>query len=84
MRLQKCIHFYSAITATKAMSKKPTFFKGDLVALLAAALSPVSTWMGDRLEPRSKSELQLEIIIFSSLFFFISSMLWAFSRYFQP
>ena len=69
MRLQKCIHFYSAISVTNAMSKKPTFFKGDLVA----------NWMGDPWDPRTKSGLQLEKYFFISNFFLPFLSFWAFS-----
>ena len=39
-------------------------FLGSLSGSTCSSIEPSRTWMGDRLEPRSKSEVQLENIIF--------------------
>ena len=58
-------------------------FSGSFSERLAAALSQVSTWMGDRLDPRSKSELQLETIIFFLHIFLFFFYIQAFSFNFR-
>ena len=76
-----------SILLYKVSEQSYSYFKLDFwrsvsdIFRVAAALSPVSTWMGDRLVPRSKSELQLEKFFFLLMMIFF--VIWAFSRNFN-
>ena len=71
VRSQKCIQIWLASIETNFIAKKLANFAGSLSGYfrVAAASSPVNSWMGDRLDPRSKSGLQLEKLFF--VFFMI-------------
>ena len=83
VRSQKCIQIWLASIETNFIAKKLANFAGSLSGYfrVAAASSPVNSWMGDRLDPRSKSGLQLEKLFF--YFFHDSISFWAFSRNFD-
>ena len=69
MRLQKSKADYCNYSQKFAIANFSQNFEGHLVTLKLSSIEPSRTWMGDRLDPRSKSELQLGKIPFFAHFF---------------